>query len=75
MVRVQDTGIGIEYDLQSKVFSRFYRTDSARSHEGAGLGLNIAKTIADAHSGEIHIESALGKGTSIVVQIPLLLSN
>lgn len=70
-VEVEDTGMGIEAELQSKVFSRFYRTDQARSHEGSGLGLNIAKAISDAHHGKINIHSTPGKGTLVSVSLPL----
>lgn len=70
-VEVQDTGIGIESELQTKVFSRFYRTDQARSHEGSGLGLNIAKAICDAHGGTIQLQSEPHHGTRVTVQLPL----
>ena len=69
---VKDTGIGIELDIQAKVFSRFFRSDSARSHEGAGLGLNIAKAICSGHSAEISIVSAPYKGTLVSVSFPIL---
>ena len=71
VVQVKDNGMGIEPDLQAKVFARFYRTDQARSYDGAGLGLNIAKTICDAHGGTITINSILGRGTAVVVEIPI----
>ncbi len=70
VVEVRDTGIGIELEMQSKVFARFYRTDQARSHEGAGLGLNIVKTICDVHGGTIHLSSLPGKGTVVTVSLP-----
>lgn len=71
IVEVADTGMGIELEVQAKVFSRFYRTDQARSHEGAGLGLNIAKAISDGHNGEIKIESKPGAGTLVTIFLPL----
>jgi len=71
-IEVSDTGIGIEYEMQEKVFSRFYRTDKARSQEGAGLGLNIAKAIGDAHSGSINIDSRPNEGTRVTVSLPLV---
>ena len=70
-VIVRDNGMGIEPEKQSKVFSRFYRTESARSHEGAGLGLNIAKAICDAHGAQMLLESGPGAGTQVVVLLPL----
>lgn len=71
VVRVADTGMGIELEMQAKVFSRFYRTDQARSHEGAGLGLNIAKTLSDAHNAAIVLFSQPGMGTTLTVSFPL----
>lgn len=72
IVEVLDTGMGIELDVQAKVFSRFYRTDQARSHEGAGLGLNIAKAICDGHNGQIKIQSLSRQGTCVIVALPAL---
>lgn len=71
LIEVKDNGMGIELEQQAKVFSRFYRTDQARSHEGSGLGLNIAKAICDAHQGEIHIESKPREGTRVLVRFQL----
>lgn len=71
VISVQDTGIGIEAELQEKVFSRFYRTDRTRSYEGSGLGLNIAKAICDAHQAKISITSHLNVGTTVTVRFPL----
>lgn len=71
VAEVKDTGIGIEPGLREKVFFRFYRTDQARSQEGSGLGLNIAKSIVEGHGGKIHLESPLQKGTSAIVTLPL----
>lgn len=71
VVEVADTGMGIEQDKQKKVFSRFYRTDAARSQEGAGLGLNIARAICDAHGASIQLMSQVGHGTIVTVIFPL----
>lgn len=70
LVEVIDNGPGIDFDVQSKVFARFYRTEHARAQEGAGLGLNIAKAIADAHNGIISINSQPQHGTTIQVSFP-----
>lgn len=68
-VRVSDTGIGIAQENLEKVFNRFFRVDTGRSREtgGTGLGLAIVKHAARCHDAQVHIESALGKGTEITV--------
>jgi signal transduction histidine kinase len=73
VVHVQDSGVGIAPAEQSRIFDRFYRVNSDRSRHtgGAGLGLAIAKAIAKTHQGTIQVESALGKGSTFTVQLPL----
>src|SRR5207302_8521214 len=72
-LRVQDTGVGIATEHLPHLFERFYRADAARARTdgGAGLGLAIAQWIAEAHGGEISVESTLGQGTTFSVRIPL----
>lgn len=69
-LHVKDTGMGIDAEVQEKVFARFFRTDQARTQEGSGLGLNIAKAICFAHQGELLIDSSPGRGTIVTVRIP-----
>ena len=66
-VRVRDTGIGIPSTELPRITERFYRVDKTRSREvgGTGLGLAIVKHLVQAHGGELHIESALGHGTTV----------
>ena len=65
-VVVSDSGIGIPPEHLPHVFERFYRVDPARGREvgGAGLGLAIARSIAEAHEGSIEMQSTVGAGNS-----------
>src|SRR5215208_1999823 len=67
---VSDTGVGIAEDQLPFVFERFYRADVARAEEGVGLGLSIARQIAEAHGGAIEVRSKLGVGSTFVLLIP-----
>lgn len=71
-LRVTDDGIGIGADELPKVFDRFYRVDAARSdtRDGVGLGLSIAKWIAELYRGDITIESEAAKGTVVTFHLP-----
>jgi heavy metal sensor kinase len=72
VAKVRDTGIGIAQEDLPAIFERFYRADKARSREpGAGLGLSIARWIADVHRAAIHVESGVGQGSTFEVRIPL----
>lgn len=72
-LRVTDTGIGLSPGDQEKIFERFYRSaeDRSRGEGGAGLGLCIARSIAEAHGGKIQVESTPGLGSTFTVLLPL----
>lgn len=71
---VKDNGIGIAKTDLLHVFERFYKADKVRSGEikGAGLGLSIVKEIIDRHQGKLSLDSQLGQGTTVRVQLPSL---
>jgi len=70
---VADTGIGVANDEQGQMFSRFFRASTATrlAIPGTGLGLAICKGIVDAHDGRLEVHSALGRGTTVTVMVPL----
>lgn len=74
ILTVSDTGPGIAEEELDRVFERFYRADTARSHrgnDGFGLGLAIAAWIVEAHHGAIRAENLPGGGTRFMVELPL----
>ena len=70
LLRVQDTGVGIAPEHQSKIFERFYRVDKSHSRQsgGTGLGLSIVKHAVQLHHGSISVESQINVGTAITVR-------
>lgn len=72
-LEVIDTGMGIAEGELPHVFDRFYRGSGASAGHipGSGLGLDIARTIVEAHSGTIAVHSVLGEGTTFRVSLPL----
>ncbi len=71
--KVKDSGIGIEKKDLPNVFNPFYKAGQGRiqlERESSGLGLTIVKKIVERHSGSIYINSAVGKGTTIIITFP-----
>jgi signal transduction histidine kinase len=69
---VADEGIGMTEEQLDHIFDRFYRADfSNTAVQGAGLGMNIARHIVEAHGGEIRVASQFGSGTQVTVELPL----
>jgi len=72
---IQDSGPGLKAEDLDRIFDRFYRTDSSRQRDGevpggSGLGLAIARSIVQAHGGQLSAESEAGKGLKVIVRLP-----
>jgi two-component system phosphate regulon sensor histidine kinase PhoR len=72
-IHFKDQGMGIEQMHLPRLFERFYRVDKARSRKlgGTGLGLAIVKHIAQAHGGNVTVESELEKGSTFILHLPV----
>jgi signal transduction histidine kinase len=72
MVRVVDTGIGIPPEQSSKIFERFHQVDKEKGREpgGIGLGLSIARALAEQNGGTIEVESTPGRGACFLLRLP-----
>jgi two-component system, OmpR family, phosphate regulon sensor histidine kinase PhoR len=73
VVRIDDTGVSIPKSELPRIGERFYRVDKVRSRQlgGTGLGLSIVRHLMKLHHGHMEIESAPGKGTSVILSFPL----
>ena len=72
---IVDSGIGISEDDQAHLFTSFYRARNAVNIQGTGLGLHIVKRYVDILHGCISLESKLGEGTTVFVELPQLEEN
>jgi signal transduction histidine kinase len=75
LLQVQDTGAGIEPEHLERIFDRFYQAEKSRAKtetgDGAGLGLAIAKWIAEAHDGSLRVSSTPGQGATFSLRLPV----
>jgi two-component system, OmpR family, sensor kinase len=69
-LEVWDTGVGIPEDQLPLIFERFHRADPSRSEGGVGLGLSIARQIAESHGGQIRAQSTPGRGSTFTLLLP-----
>ena len=69
-IAVSDNGSGVAPEHLPRVFDRFYRAESSRGSDGAGLGLALVKSIVDLHGGTARIQSEIGRGTMVSLTFP-----
>ncbi|MHB1134691.1 MAG: sensor histidine kinase [Chloroflexota bacterium] len=69
-IEVRDSGVGMDSAVLPHVFERFYRGDAARSGDGYGLGLAIAKSLVEAQHGTVAVASELGRGSTFTITLP-----
>jgi signal transduction histidine kinase len=70
-IKIDDNGKGMDSAELDSLFERYYRGTNTTRTEGTGLGMAIAKQIVELHGGSILVESELGKGTCVTVDLPL----
>lgn len=71
-IEISDTGVGIDPDEMSRLFEPFYRSPhTAAMAEGSGLGLAVVRSLVDLMGGTIRVDSRVGQGTSVIVEVPI----
>ncbi|WP_149243586.1 ATP-binding protein [Dyadobacter sp. 32] len=73
VLKVSDTGVGIQKDELPHMFERFHRIENSngRTHEGTGIGLSLVAELVNLHHGQISVESTFGEGSTFTVKVPL----
>jgi PAS domain S-box-containing protein len=71
LLSIRDSGPGIPFEEQERIFERFYRGSGAAHHRGSGLGLPIAAAMVELHGGRIWVESAPGAGATFCIALPM----
>jgi len=72
VLSVADEGLGMTPEDAARAFDRFYRSERARQIDGTGLGLSLVKEIVEMHKGVVSLRSELGRGTEVILRLPLV---
>jgi signal transduction histidine kinase len=70
-IRIRDFGVGMSDRIRERIFEKFYQGDTSHGASGNGLGMSIVKRIVDLCGGKIIIKSQIGKGTTVIVYLPI----
>lgn len=71
VISVRDQGVGIPKEELPKIFKRYFRASTSSGIAGTGIGLNMTRMIVRKHGGSIHMESEVGKGTTVTMTLPM----
>jgi two-component system OmpR family sensor kinase len=73
VIEVEDRGVGIEEGERTRIFEQFYRVPTSGNQRipGTGLGLTLVRHIAEGHGGFVTVESAVGRGSTFAIHLPL----
>jgi signal transduction histidine kinase len=72
---IRDGGIGISEEDQTRLFTAFHRGANVGNRSGTGLGLVLVKRCVELHRGQVRIQSSLGRGTTVTIQLPAFEAN
>lgn len=71
IIRVNDTGCGIESEHLPRLFDRFYQLQKSEMQPGSGIGLSLAKEFTELHGGKIDVESKINEGSTFTIRLPI----
>ena len=75
VIKIADKGMGMSNSVKEKIFDKFFRETKGNIHnvKGHGLGLSYVKKIIDLHDGMIYVDSTIGKGTTFLIKLPIII--